>query len=159
MLENHPASLARIDRQPVRFLCRFSSEFYDKPPLVQAWPGHPRLNNMTIGRRRGGWPGPSPAKEMRYGFSAFGQCDVAMGAITREPSRKTRSAKLPTSDAFDYCARKNATFALHAAGAVMSGSMMTLQPSREALLLICCRCSEVSFMGQSVIVSRGWPCG
>jgi hypothetical protein len=59
---------------------------------------------------------------MRYGFSAFGQCDGAMCAITGEPSRK--SANLPTRDTFDYRARKNATFALHAAGAVMSGSMI-----------------------------------
>jgi hypothetical protein len=61
---------------------------------------------------------------MRYGFSAFGQCDGAMCAITGEPSRKIRSANLPTRDTFDYSARKNATFALHAAGAVMSGSMI-----------------------------------
>jgi hypothetical protein len=78
-----------------------------------------------------------------------------MGAITREPAEKSVQPNLPTRDTFDYRARKNATFALHAAGAAMSGSMITLQPSREVLLLICCRCSEVSFMGQSAIVSRG----
>ena len=91
-------------------------------------------------------------------FSPLDNRDVAMGATTLKPSRKIHSAKSPT-DVFDDRARKNATFALHAAGAVMSGLMTTLQPPREVLLLICCRCSEVSFMGQSVIVSRGWPCG
>jgi hypothetical protein len=50
-----------------------------------------------------------------------------------------------------HSAPKNATFALHAAGAVMSGSMIALQPSGEALLLIGCRCSGVSFLVQSKI--------
>ena len=92
-------------------------------------------------------------------FPPLDNRDVTMGPITREPSRKIRQPNLPTRDAFDYRARKNATFALHRAGALMSGLMIPLQPSREVLLLICCRCSEASFIDQSAIVSRGWPCG
>ena len=79
--------------------------------------------------------------------------------LRSSPAGKSVQPNLPTRDAFDYRARKNATFALHRAGALMSGLMIPLQPSREVLLLICCRCSEASFIDQSAIVSRGWPCG
>jgi hypothetical protein len=53
-----------------------------------------------------------------------------------------------TGDGFAIIAllTKNATFALHATGAVKSGLMIALQPPGEALLLICCRCSNVPFL-------------
>jgi hypothetical protein len=60
---------------------------------------------------------------------------------------------------FDYNAPKNATFASHATGAVMIGLVSSLQPSGEALLLICCRYSNVSFIAQSKIAGHDLTCG
>ena len=54
---------------------------------------------------------------------------------------------------FYYNAPKNATFASHNTGALTIGLVSALQPSGEALLLICCRYSNVSFIAQSIIAA------
>jgi hypothetical protein len=76
-----------------------------------------------------------------------------------QPCAKSRRQSLPTGGSFFYNAPKNATFASHDTGAVMIGLVSTLQPSGEALLLICCRYSSVSFIVQSIIAGHDLTCG